>query len=414
MSFIIAAPASGSGKTTITLGLLRAISQTTPIRAAKSGPDYIDPRFHEAACGQTCINLDAWAMTPDRIKSLAAGDTPLIIEGAMGLFDGAPPSGKGATSDLARILNLPVVLVVDAGKMAGSIAPLVNGFTNHDPNVQVAGVILNNVGSARHDAMLRQALPNTKIFGSVPRTTTLQTPSRHLGLVQAQERHDLESYLTTAATLMQNNINITALMALKGKTPNALHKGMAPPAQRIAVAQDAAFAFSYPHMLRDWQAAGATISTFSPLGNDPTPDADLIYLPGGYPELHAGKLASNATFLNSLRQTKAQIYGECGGYMTLGEVLTDADGTSHQMAGLLPLHTSFASRKLHLGYRHLHATTGPFAGQWTGHEFHYATTTHVRGKPLFQAQDATGADLGAMGLVYENVSGSFAHIIDKA
>ena len=414
MSFIIAAPASGSGKTTITLGLLRAISQTTPIRAAKSGPDYIDPRFHEAACGQTCISLDAWAMTADRIKSLASGDTPLIIEGAMGLFDGAPPSGKGATSDLARILNLPVVLVIDAGKMAGSIAPLVNGFTNHDPNVQVAGVILNNVGSVRHDTMLRQALCNTTIFGSVPRTTTLQTPSRHLGLVQAQERHDLESYLNTAATLMHDNIDIAALMALKGNLPNAPHKRMPPPAQRIAVAQDAAFAFSYPHMLHDWQAAGATITTFSPLENDPAPDADLIYLPGGYPELHAGKLASNATFLTSLRKTKAQIYGECGGYMTLGEVLTDADGICHQMAGLLPLHTSFASRKLHLGYRHLHATTGPFTGQWTGHEFHYATTTHVRGKPLFQAQDATGADLSAMGLVSENVSGSFAHIIDKA
>ncbi|MEM9786480.1 MAG: cobyrinic acid a,c-diamide synthase, partial [Pseudomonadota bacterium] len=133
MSFIIAAPASGSGKTTITLGLLRAISRNHVVRAAKSGPDYIDPRFHEAACGQPCVNLDAWAMSPGRIRALAAGPHPLIIEGAMGLFDGAPPNGKGATADLARILNLPVVLVIDAAKMAGSVAPLVRGFADHDP-----------------------------------------------------------------------------------------------------------------------------------------------------------------------------------------------------------------------------------------------------------------------------------------
>ncbi|MCR9113942.1 MAG: AAA family ATPase, partial [Rhodobacteraceae bacterium] len=156
---ILAAPASGSGKTTVTLALLRLLARDgLTVRGAKSGPDYIDPRFHEAASGQPCVNLDAWAMTPDRIRALAHGAGLLVIEGAMGLFDGAPPAGKGAVADLARHLGLPVILVVDAARMAGSVAPLVAGFAGHDPRVRVGGVILNNVGSDRHEAMLRRAL----------------------------------------------------------------------------------------------------------------------------------------------------------------------------------------------------------------------------------------------------------------
>ncbi len=413
MSFIISAPSSGSGKTTITLGLLRALSRKMTIRGAKSGPDYIDPRFHEAACGQTCLNLDAWAMTPARIKSLAAGETPLIVEGAMGLFDGAPPAGEGATADLARILGMPVVLVIDAARMAGSVAPLAKGFINHDPAVKIAGVILNNVGSARHEAMLRHALGDIPIFGAVGRTATLNHPSRHLGLVQAQERPDLDAFLDQAGDLIEKSVDLNALPPLhRLKAANRVRSK--PPAQRIAIAQDAAFAFAYPHLLDDWHNARAEISTFSPLNNDPAPEADLIYLPGGYPELYAGQLSANSTFMNSLHNNTAQIYGECGGYMTLGETLTDADGQTHQMAGLLGLETSFAQRKLHLGYRHLQADKGPMKGRWTGHEFHYATTIKAEGTTLFAAQDATDTALPSMGLIKGNVSGSFAHIIDQA
>ncbi len=413
MSFIISAPASGSGKTTITLGLLRALSRTTPIRGAKSGPDYIDPRFHEVACKQPCLNLDAWAMTPARIKALAAGQMPLIIEGAMGLFDGAPPDGKGATAELARILNLPVVLVIDAARMAGSVAALANGFINHDPTVQIAGVILNNVGSPRHENMLRHALGDIPVIGAIARTPELQQPSRHLGLVQAQERPNLDTFLDLAADLTEKSLDLDALPPLHSlKAAN--HVRSKPPAQRIAIAQDAAFTFAYPHLLDDWLNGGADISVFSPLNNDPAPEADLIYLPGGYPELYAGQLAANRIFMDSLHNNTAQIYGECGGYMTLGETLTDADGQTHQMAGLLGLETSFAQRKLHLGYRYLQAENGPMKGRWTGHEFHYATTIKAEGKALFKAQDATDTALPAMGLIKGNVSGSFAHIIDQA
>ena len=415
MSFLISAPASGSGKTTITLGILRALAnQGIAVRGAKSGPDYIDPRFHEAASGTPCLNLDAWAMTPDRIASFASGTTPLIVEGAMGLFDGAPPDGKGASADLARMLNLPVVLVVDSAKMAGSVAPLVQGFASHDPQVHVAGVILNNVGSPRHEAMLRRALEGTKIYGAVPRAANISQPSRHLGLLQAQERPDLEQFLDTAAALIAAHCDIDALSGLLAPIKAANNRPVAPPAQRIAIAQDTAFAFSYPHLLNDWHALGATLSFFSPLADDPAPDADLIYLPGGYPELHAGKLSQNDRFLGSLRDSNALIYGECGGYMTLGEVLIDADGHAHQMAGLLALETSFAQRKLHLGYRDLEAAAGPFAGPWKGHEFHYATTLRADGDPLFEARDAEGNQLPHMGLVNGRVSGSFAHIIDRA
>lgn len=418
MRFVIAAPASGSGKTTVTLGLLRAFAQDgLAVSGAKSGPDYIDPRFHEAACGQPCLNLDAWAMTPDRIRALApTGD--LIIEGAMGLFDGAPPLGKGACADLARLLDLPVVLVVDAGRMAQSVAPIVKGFAQFDPTVTIAGVILNNVGSDRHEVMLRGALSRIGIavFGAVRRDPALKTPSRHLGLVQAQERGDLDAFLNAAADAMRKGVDMAALRALGTTSKRAQNTPIPCPAITIAVARDTAFAFAYPHILDDWHAAGASITAFSPLNDDPVPKADFIYLPGGYPELYAGKLASNHTFMQSLQSASEhfEIYGECGGYMALGNTLIDADGAPHQMAGLLDLETSFATRKLHLGYRNIAATAGPLQGAWTAHEFHYATTVSARGDPLFTATDATGTVLPDMGLRHGHVSGSFAHIIDTA
>ena len=416
--FIIAAPSSGSGKTTITLGILRAFKRLgVDIRGAKSGPDYIDPRFHEAASGIPCFNLDAWAMSPERITSLAAGETPLVIEGAMGLFDGAPPDGRGSVADLARQLCLPVVLVVDASRIAQSIAPMVIGFAQFDSDVHVVGVILNKVGSARHETILRRALmpSGLPVLGAIPRSEGVVQPSRHLGLVQAQEREDLDVFIESAADLVANNIDLDLLSGLSQPLPTTeIARKLAPPAQRIAIARDNAFAFAYPHLLQDWQSQGAEISVFSPLNDDPVPECDFIFLPGGYPELHAGYLAQTRSFIPSLREAAAhtQIYGECGGYMLLGDGLIDAGGTQHQMAGLLRLETSFEQRKLHLGYRQLQATTGLLAGTWSAHEFHYASTLNAAGTPLFQAQDAQNTALPAMGLTSGNVAGSFAHIID--
>lgn len=418
---IIAAPSSGAGKTTVTLALLRLLArQGIAVRGAKSGPDYIDPRFHEAACGAPCVNLDAWAMSPERIRALAAVEGLLIIEGAMGLFDGAPPDGGGAVADLARLLQLPVVLVIDAARMAHSVAALVAGFAHHDPHVQVVGVILNNIGSDRHADMLRQALAPSglPVLAALKRDVTLSHPSRHLGLVQAGERPDLDGFLDKAADALALSLDQNALLSLARPLPAPAATGprVPPPAQTIAVAQDQAFAFTYPHLLQDWRAQGAELRFFSPLADDPVPDAGFIYLPGGYPELNAGQISANSTFLQSLRSAAetSEIYGECGGYMVLGDALTDAKGQAHEMAGLLSLQTSFANRKLHLGYRHLTPLRGPFSTALMAHEFHYATTLSAQGNPLFAATDAEGTRLPDMGLRQGRVSGSFAHVIDRA
>lgn len=418
---IVAAPASGAGKTTVTLALLRLLArQSIAVRGAKSGPDYIDPKFHEAACGAPCLNLDAWAMTPDRLRHLAETDDLLVIEGAMGLFDGAPPAGKGAVADLARHLNLPVVLVVDAGRMAGSVAALVAGFAGFDPKVTVAAVILNNVGSPRHEVMLRRALAplGLPVLAALHRSADLALPSRHLGLVQAQERSDLEDFLERAADLLEASLDLTTLLSLTAPLPRPTgpqHR-VPPPAQSIAVARDAAFAFCYPHLLQDWRAQGAEIRLFSPLADEAVPPADFIYLPGGYPELHAGTLAQNSRFCRSMRAAaqNTTVYGECGGYMVLGQGLIDAAGLRHPMLGLLPLETSFQQRKFHLGYRHLTPLRGPFAAAFNAHEFHYASTLSCNGPPLFAAQNAEGEALEDMGLSLGNCHGSFAHLIDIA
>jgi cobyrinic acid a,c-diamide synthase len=416
---ILSAPASGSGKTVITLGILRALwRRGVAVRGAKSGPDYIDPRFHAAASGREAMTLDAWAMTPARIAALAAGDGMLLVEGAMGLFDGAPPAGRGATADLARMLGLPVVLIVDAARMAQSVAPLVAGFARHDPSVRVVGVILNRVGSPRHRVMLEAALAplDLPVLGAVPRDAGLALPERHLGLVQAGEHPDLEGFLDRAADVMEAALDLDALVRLA--TPLVEAASWTPPAapKRIALARDAAFAFVYPHVLADWQAAGATILPFSPLADETVPEAEFVYLPGGYPELHAGRIARAKNFIQSLRYASQSIdiYGECGGYMVLGQSLTDAAGEVHRMAGLLPLATSFAARKLHLGYRHLRGGAGPLTGSFLAHEFHYATTVRAEGTPLFDATDAEGQPLPPMGLRQGRVAGSFAHIIDRA
>ena len=416
---IVSAPASGAGKTTLTLGILRALRRRgLPARGAKSGPDYIDPRFHEAATGRPCPNLDAWAMAPERIRALAAGPGLLVVEGAMGLFDGAPPRGRGATADLARILRLPVLLVVDAARMAQSVAPLVAGFALHDPEVEVAGVVFNRVGSARHERALRDALAaGPPVLGALPRRADLAHPSRHLGLVQAEERADLDAFLDRAAEAVEGAVDLDALVALARPLPDAPPEPPSPPpAQRIAVARDAAFAFVYPHLLTEWRRAGAEVAPFSPLADEaPDPAADLVILPGGYPELHAGRLAAALRFREGMRRAArtAEVHGECGGYMALGEGLVDAEGRRHAMLGLLPLETSFAERRLHLGYRTAEVLAGPFAGRHAAHEFHHATAPRQEGAPMARAQDAQGAPLGGAGLALGRVRGSFLHLIER-
>ena len=433
---VIAAPASGSGKTTITLGLLRALRDAgARVGSAKSGPDYIDPKFHAAAGGRPCVNLDGWAMRPELLDSLAsraAHDVDfLIVEGVMGLFDGAAAVGassNGSTADLAERQGWPIVLVVDARAQAQSVAALAKGFRDHRPSLVLAGVILNRVGGPRHVQLLSNALAEAGIavLGAVPRDASLEVPSRHLGLVQAGEHPDLEAFIDGAARTVTAHVGLAALRqaARPGRGIEApKHPVSLPPlGQRIAVAQDQAFGFAYPHLLEGWRAAGAEIQFFSPLANQAPPGAsDSVFLPGGYPELHAGVLAASDGFLEGLRQAATAgkpVYGECGGYMVLGDALIDAEGQAHRMAGLLGVETSFAKRGLSLGYRlartRVATPLGPAGTGARGHEFHYAKVVRESGDtPAFTAEDAEGQSLGDFGLSRGSVLGSFLHLIDR-
>lgn len=423
---VIAAPSSGSGKTLVTLGLLRALANAGhQVGSAKAGPDYIDPRFHEAATGAECVNLDPWAMRPELVAALAetAGTDKslVVIEGVMGLFDGAE-TGEGSTADLAGLLGFPIILVVDALRQSQSAAALVRGFAGHRADCRIAGVIFNKVATDRHENILRTAMEplGIPVLGCVRNVYELEVPSRHLGLVQASEHQSLERFIETAAKMVTDAIDLEGLSALaEGAEATAASVARVPPlGQKIAVANDKAFAFAYPHLLAGWRKAGAELSAFSPLADEaPAADADAIYLPGGYPELHGNTLAENSRFLDGLRRAAEAgtlIYGECGGFMVLGDRLTDADGVAHQMAGLLPVVTSFEKRKLHLGYRRLQGLGPlPFGKTVRGHEFHYSTlVSQGTGEALFRAADAAGRDLGEIGLRRGSVMGSYAHIID--
>ncbi|MCV0425835.1 MAG: cobyrinate a,c-diamide synthase [Roseibium sp.] len=426
---LIAAPSSGAGKTTTTLSLLRALKNSgRSVASAKSGPDYIDPKFHEAATGHPCINLDAWAMDRQTLRSLvtnqASGHDYFLVEGAMGLFDGAA-NGKGAAAELAATLNLPVVLVVDCARQAQSIAALVHGFQSYRADVSITGVIFNRVGSSRHESMLRRALEpmQVKVLGALPRLKELTLPERHLGLVQAGEHQDLEEFLEQAAAICADHIDLQLLEKTTSDVSaidSADRSLPVPLGQKIAIARDVAFAFSYPHLLDFWQTQGAELSFFSPLANEgPVKESDAVFLPGGYPELYAGKLASAEHFGTGLRNAARAgklIYGECGGYMTLGTGLIDASGERHEMLGLLPLETSFETRKRHLGYRKLQPLGGlPWTGKIAAHEFHYASiVSEGDATRLFKAEDAEGNVLPDMGLQQGTVMGSFAHVISCA
>lgn len=418
---LIAAPASGQGKTTVTLGVLAALrSSGIDVVSAKSGPDYIDPGFHRAATGRACLTLDSWSADDAQLRARAeAFDADLlVVEGAMGLFDaaaGQPAGGRGSAQCLAAALDLPVILVVDAARMGQSVGALVSGFASQSG--RLAGVILNRVASARHEAMLRTAMGDVPVVGVLPMRSDLVVPSRHLGLVQAGEQADLVAFIERAAEWVRTGCDLQGLRGLSRPVAEATApRRLQPPGQRIAVARDQAFGFSYAHMLGDWRAAGAELSFFSPLADEgPGPGADAVFLPGGYPELHAHLLAANGGFLDGLRKAAehgALIYGECGGYMVLGQGLIDADGTRHAMAGLLDLETSFAERRRHLGYRALTPTGAGWPGPARGHEFHYATTIRASGDPLFRAGDAEGTDLGTMGLRSGRIMGSFAHVVE--
>jgi cobyrinic acid a,c-diamide synthase len=428
---LISAPASGTGKTTVTLGIARALTRAgVRVQCFKAGPDYIDPAFHRAATGRDSFNLDAWAMGPALLDAIAAGAEGadlVIAEGAMGLFDGvARPgaSGTGASADIAARMGWPVVLVIDPAGQAQTAGAVAAGLAGFRPDLRVAGVILNRVASDRHAALVRDGMARAglPVLGVLPKDPAMAQAERHLGLVQAEETGDLPARLDAMADRVARGIDLDALSSLAaGRDLPATPLRMTPPGQRIALARDAAFSFVYPHLLAAWRGAGAEVLPFSPLADEtPDPAADVCWLPGGYPELHAGRLAAAARFRAGLAAfaDSRPVHGECGGYMVLGAGLVAADGTRHPMAGLLGLETSFAQRRMHLGYRRAQlprATVLP-GRDLRGHEFHYATITAQPDAPLAEVTDATGAMVPETGSFRVQAgggltSGSFFHLI---
>jgi len=427
---MIAAPRSSAGKTTVALGLMRAFARKgVAVRAFKNGPDYIDPAFHRAATGFDSFNLDSWAMTRGLMRDLVAsaeGADLILAEGSMGLFDGAGTTGavaNGASADLAALFGWPVVLVVDASGQAQSAAATALGCRELRPDVTIAGVVLNRIASDRHDALVREAMAGIgmPVFGTLRRNDELTLPERHLGLVQADEIGALDAHLDRLADQIVAACDLSALrdaaraVAL-GEPGGAV---LAPPGQRIALARDAAFTFIYPHLLAAWRRAGAEIVPFSPLADEAPPaDCDCCWLPGGYPELHAGELAAAPRFLDGLRAFAASrpVHGECGGFMVLGAGLEDAGGETHAMAGLLGHTTSFAKRRIHLGYRRAElladCLVGPAGTVLRGHEFHYATVTDPgMDVALALLSDGHGNDIGTAGARRGSVTGTFFHVI---
>ncbi len=425
---MISAPSSGTGKTTVMLGLLRALKDDgLTVQPFKSGPDYIDPAFHFAAAGRASFNLDTWAMDSallDAVTTQAQGADICVGEGSMGLFDGVATrgqSGFGSSAETALRMGWPVVLVIDVGGQAQSAAATALGFKMYNPDLPFAGVILNRVASPRHERLTRLGMERAgvKVLGSLPRRGDLTLPERHLGLIQAVEHPDLEAAIAGYAAFLRENVDLDAIRAAASTaaapTPRTLPH---PPAQRIALARDAAFSFTYPHLLEGWRAAGAEILPFSPLKDEaPATDADLVWLPGGYPELHGATLAAAENWRKGMTrhaETKP-VHGECGGYMALGEALIDKDGTRHQMAGLLGLVTSYEKRKFHLGYRRaeLQAPMPGFdnGAYLRGHEFHYSTILDEPDAPLARVMDADGNPVPETGSIKGHVTGTFFHLI---
>jgi len=415
------------------LGVLRALAEDgLRVQPFKSGPDYIDPAFHRAAAGRASYNLDSWAMGRGLINTLeqkANGADIVIAEGSMGLYDGVATPGEagfGSSAETAALMGWAVVLVLDVSGQAQSAAATALGFAQYNKALPFAGVILNRVASPRHKRLIRRGMEHVglPVFGSLPRNGDLALPERHLGLVQAVEHPDLEQAICTYAQFLRDNVDLGALkLAPTGaNTPAAVSSTrVSAPAQRIALAQDAAFSFTYPHLLDQWRAAGAEIMPFSPLADQaPDPSADLVWLPGGYPELHAGKLAAAQQFMTGLRHhaKTRPVHGECGGYMALGRHLIDKTGTAHEMAGLLGLVTSFEKRKFHLGYRQARLNA-PLPGYATGaklrgHEYHYSTILDQPDAPLADVGDADGNPVLETGSRSGTTTGTFFHLIAEA
>lgn len=414
---LIGAPASGSGKTTFTMGLLRALrSRGLRVQPFKCGPDYIDTKFHAVASGAESVNLDTWFSSRAHIRDLYArygSDAgACIVEGAMGLFDGYDRS-RGSAAEIATILDIPVVLVVGARSTAYSVAAQLHGMKTFMPGLKIAGVVFNQVASDRHKLLLAQAAEDAGVqcFGFLPREDGLEVPSRHLGLTLAAEQQ-MEEWIARAAEIVGENVDIDALLvACNGPFEGPQPQHHQPKGDmKIAVARDAAFNFIYRENIARLEQLGQ-VQFFSPLAGDNLPEADLLYLPGGYPELFAEQLAANKSVKDQIKafaEAGGRILAECGGMIYLTETIAGIPGGPCKMCGVLPLETTMEGARLHLGYRTVQLAIG---AEFRGHEFHYSHITNPSAIPSVAKQyDARGGETATPLYRYKNVIAGYTHL----
>ena len=455
LALVVAGTKSGCGKTSVALGLMRGLTRRgLTVAAFKAGPDFIDPGHHALATGRPSHNLDDWMCGEDAMRAIfarhAAGADIAVVEGVMGLFDGLSATDEaGSTARLAKLLGLPVLLVVDASSMARSVAALARGYLDFDPDLRFCGVLLNNAGSDSHAALLAEAMtaavPDVPLWGVLSRRADIVAPSRHLGLVTAEDSHDAGPRLDALADWIEAAVDLPArLSALPVPSPAPYQApdqpvqpspphpggpgGMIPPdgvqGQRpcilLGIARDAAFCFYYAENLRLLEAAGARLVEFSPLTDTALPDGlDGLYLGGGYPELHAGRLAENAAMRRAVQAfclSGRAVYAECGGFMYLMEALTDPDGRVFPMAGVFPLQAVMGPRFAALGYREVETRAdtllGPAGTVVRGHEFHYSRLEGVpAGVPaVYGLTGRTGVIDAPEGFVAGRTLGSYVHL----
>ncbi|MDP2311943.1 MAG: cobyrinate a,c-diamide synthase [Pseudomonadota bacterium] len=441
---LVAAPGSGHGKTTALCGIAAALGgRGVDVRTFKAGPDYLDPTWHRRVTGRPSRNLDAWMTGKDGVwASFARGVVDVdssreqgalaIVEGVMGLFDGRDPRGlDGSGAELALLLGLPVILVVDAAGMARSAAAVVEGFARHVAGVDVVGVVFNRVGSAGHTRILREAIealpdfgkPRVRVLGGLPKAPDLAVPERHLGLVSAEHAAGHPGadpdWARRLGDWAGEHLDLDAILALARPVArvadvSSVGRSPSPPRIRIGVAQDAAFHFYYPDNLDLLREAGAELVPFSPLADNALPGGlDGLYLGGGYPEAHAAELEANAPIRAAVRRFSGAVYAECGGLMFLGESLDD-----RAMCGVLPLRTTMGAegagkgRLRALGYREVVTTRdtvlGPAGTMFRGHEFHYSALAGTPGMaPAYRMKGRTGETVE--GWATDRVLGSYVH-----
>jgi cobyrinic acid a,c-diamide synthase len=433
---VIAGVASGVGKTTTTVGLCRALkARGLDVRVFKCGPDYLDPTYHQRAAEKVCHNLDGWLMgrtaVRDTFEHAAAGADVALIEGVMGLYDGASPTGpEGSTAEIAKWLEAPVMLVVDAAGMARSFAALAAGFAGFDPELNFAGVFANNVGSRSHLELLRKALAAhtpalPPLLGGLPSRPEHHFPERHLGLRTADRAAVPEALFAAWGATVTEWCNLDHLLALARSAPTGIAPAIRPiahaPRCRIGIAHDAAFHFYYEDNLRRLEALGAELVRFSPLADTTLPAVDGLYIGGGYPEVHAETLAANAPMRAAIANLAARgrpIYGECGGLMYLAEAIRTRDGGRHAMLGLLPGEAVMSDKLEALGYVEVELQAAGILGapglRFRGHQFRYSRLENQDAGPgaetIYSVRKRRGGEVFAEGYRRGSVLGSYVHV----